>query len=53
LAAVPDAVKDANQLAFYNAVDYGAVFYWRQRIPVVSTSMVELSRSGRIRYLLL
>jgi 4-amino-4-deoxy-L-arabinose transferase-like glycosyltransferase len=53
LAAVRDVVKDPNQLAFYNEFDYGAVFYWRQRIPVVSTSMVELSSSGRIRYLLL
>lgn len=53
LETVRTVVGDGDQLAFYKTFDYGAVFYWRRRIPVAGKSLVELRRAGQFRYLLM
>jgi hypothetical protein len=53
LVTVRERIKDGGDLAFYRGFDYGTVFYWRQRIPVVADDLREISASGRNRHLLL
>lgn len=53
LTQVRNAVRDDQELAFYDTFDYGAVFYWRDRIPVVHGQLAEVSAGGGARYLLM
>lgn len=53
LVTVRERIKGGGDLAFYRGFDYGTVFYWRQRIPVVDDDLREISASGRNRHLLL
>jgi len=53
MAAVRARVGDNGQLAFFNRFDYGAVFYWQQRIPVIGGSWAMHRSGGHPLYLLL
>jgi 4-amino-4-deoxy-L-arabinose transferase-like glycosyltransferase len=53
IATVRATLQDQDELSFYQTFDYGAVFYWGDRIPVVSSTIGEIRRQGRPRYLLL
>jgi 4-amino-4-deoxy-L-arabinose transferase-like glycosyltransferase len=53
MAAVRVTLGDSGQLAFYDSFDYGAVFYWQQRIPVLGAKIPAVRETDRRRYLLL
>jgi 4-amino-4-deoxy-L-arabinose transferase-like glycosyltransferase len=53
VATIRATVKGQDELGFYRTFDYGVVFYWGDRIPVVSGTISEIRRQGRPRYLLL
>jgi len=53
IAAVRSVVRSPEDIGFDQGFDYGAVFYWGDRIPVVSTTISEIRRQGWPRYLLL
>jgi hypothetical protein len=46
-------LKNREELGFYQTFDYGTVFYWGDRIPVVSSTISEIRTRGRPHYLLL
>lgn len=50
---VRTTLEDGGQLSFYHTFDYGAVFYWRQRIPVIGGDLAKLQNTGRTQYVLL
>lgn len=53
MAAVRATVGNGGQLAFYNSFDYGAVFYWQDRIPVLGAHVATFRGDGRKQYVLL
>ncbi|MBP1684830.1 MAG: hypothetical protein H6Q33_973 [Deltaproteobacteria bacterium] len=53
MAAVRATLGPSGQLAFFYSFDYGAVFYWNQRIPVLGAQIPDFRGSERKQYLLL